>query len=190
MRIVFGLGNPGAEYENTRHNAGFMAVDKFAARKGLKFVKGRGSYRNAKFRSGNKKFFLVKPTTFMNLSGVAVRDVINFYKITELSNILIVLDDINLPFGVLRLRPGGSDGGQKGLRSIISYLGTTEVPRLRIGIGTNFADASKYVLSPFKKGELEDLAIVLEWAVDAIESFVTEGVALTMSRFNRNVLIN
>jgi len=188
--IIVGLGNPGPEYQMTRHNAGYLALDLFAKQKKLTFKKGRGPYYISTFKLEKNSVVLVKPTTFMNLSGVAVREVIQYYKVEDLSKILIVLDDINLPFGTIRIRPSGSDGGQKGLRSVINLLGTQNIPRLRIGIGNNFSDAVKYVLSPFSKSEKEDLDIVLQWTVEAIESFIINGIDFTMSRFNKHVLNN
>ena len=125
----------------------------------------------------------------MNLSGIAVISGIKQYDVV-LSNFLVICDDINLKFGTLRIRSKGSDGGQKGLRSIISNVGTPDFPRLRIGIGDYFDNASAYVLSPFNSAEKKELPSIIQIAADAVESFVLNGIELTMSRFNRNYLEN
>jgi len=188
--IIVGLGNPGSEYKDTRHNVGFMALDTLVRRFHLKFKQKREIFESVSFNFDNQAVLFVKPRTFMNRSGVAVKTVLQKYEVSDLSRLLIVCDDFNLPFGTLRLRPTGSHGGQKGLQSIISMLGTQDFPRLRIGIGDDFTDAVEYVLSPFSKNERKDLPIILNWAADAIESFILNGIELTMSRYNRNFLEN
>lgn len=190
MYIIVGLGNPGSEYEDTRHNVGFMALDTLARRFHLRFSRKRGLFEFVTFNFNHQEVLLVKPLTFMNRSGVAVKAALQKYEVSELSRLLIVCDDFNLPFGTLRLRPSGSHGGQKGLQSIISVLGSQDFPRLRIGIGYDFSDAAQYVLSPFSKNEKKELPIILNWAADAIESFVVNGLEYTMSRYNRNFLEN
>ncbi len=190
MIIVFGLGNPGAEYEHTRHNIGFRVVDKLAERNSQKFTKGKGNYFQATFRLKNKKFLLIKPMTFMNESGRAVQQVCQFYKIQEFSNLLVVLDDINLPLGTIRLRPDGTDGGQKGLRSILQTMGTLRIPRLRIGIGFPKGEARKYVLSKFSKSEQKFLPEIIDTAADAVESFGLQGLDVTMNQFNKQLFTN
>lgn len=187
VHIIVGLGNPGKEYEKTRHNVGFMVVDELARQHALDFKKGRGKYLETSLRFGNRKTYLIKPLTFMNLSGEAVAAAVRFYKLEDLSHLLVICDDLNLPFGTIRLRSGGSDGGQKGLRSVIQMLGTQDFPRLRIGIGNNFSNAVEYVLSPFSRKEQEDLPLIIKWAADAVRSFVADGIEVTMSRFNRNL---
>jgi PTH1 family peptidyl-tRNA hydrolase len=188
--IIIGLGNPGSEYKNTRHNTGFLVLDKIANQRNLNFVGGKGPYLETTFRIKRNTVLLIKPTTFMNLSGIAVRSVFDFYKLSDYSKSLIILDDIHLPLGLMRLRPKGSHGGQKGLKSILTHLGSQDIPRLRIGIGNHFTDPVKYVLSPFRKVEQSDLTIILQWAVEAVESFVINGIDVSMNRYNRNVLIN
>ena len=190
MFIIIGLGNPGSEYKNTRHNTGFLVLDKIANQRNLKFVGGRGPYLETSFKIRRTTVLLIKPTTFMNLSGIAVRSVFDFYKLSDYSKSLIILDDINLPLGLMRFRSKGSDGGQKGLKSILTHLGSQDIPRLRIGIGYSFTDPVKYVLSPFSKVEQPDIAIILQYAVEAVESFVSNGITVSMNRYNRNVLFN
>jgi len=187
--LIVGLGNPGNEYEKTRHNSGFMVVDCLATKYKISFNKLNNIYWITSFKYNRENIILMKPATFMNLSGIAVAAGIKHYNII-LSNLLIVCDDINLPFGTLRIRSKGSDGGQKGLRSIISSLGTQNVPRLRIGIGNHFDDAVDYVLLSFSKKELKNLPIIINQAANAVECFVVNGIELTMSRFNSNYLEN
>jgi len=187
--LIVGLGNPGNEYEKTRHNSGFMVVDWLATKYKISFNKLNNIYWITSFKYNRENIILMKPATFMNLSGIAVAAGIKHYNII-LSNLLIVCDDINLPFGTLRIRSKGSDGGQKGLRSIISSLGTQNVPRLRIGIGNHFDDAVDYVLLSFSKKELKNLPIIINQAANAVECFVVNGIELTMSRFNSNYLEN
>jgi len=187
--LIVGLGNPGKEYQETRHNIGFMVVDFLAAKFNKSFKKIQDTFWTLSFDCDNKKISLLKPATFMNLSGIAVISGIKQYDVV-LSNFLVICDDINLKFGTLRIRSKGSDGGQKGLRSIISNVGTPDFPRLRIGIGDYFDNASAYVLSPFNSAEKKELPSIIQIAADAVESFVLNGIELTMSRFNRNYLEN
>jgi PTH1 family peptidyl-tRNA hydrolase len=188
LYVIVGLGNPGLIYKQTRHNVGFMVLDLLAKRHHLKFEKDQGPYRTALLSLKNQKVFLVKPSTFMNLSGQAVQGVVTKKRIYKLSTLLVVCDDINLPFGSLRLRGSGSAGGQKGLVSIISSLGTNEFARLRVGIGSNFSDAADYVLSPFLDSERKELPLILQRAAEAVESFVLEGLERTMTQYNKNLL--
>ncbi|MEJ2636812.1 MAG: aminoacyl-tRNA hydrolase [Calditrichia bacterium] len=188
MYIIFGLGNPGPQYEMTRHNVGYMVLDELVKRYDVLFKRGNGPFEASACYFNDHQILFVKPLTFMNLSGEAVSFLIDEYNFHDYSKLLVVLDDINLPFGTIRLRPYGSDGGQKGLRSIIDALEDRGIPRLRIGIGDNFSDAVDYVLSPFTAKEREDLPLILKHAVDAVESFIEEGIGLTMSRYNRNFL--
>ncbi len=188
MFVIVGLGNPGEQYSRTRHNIGYMAIDKVNERLQGKFKKGRGSFFYSDVRLDDQRVLLVKPTTFMNLSGQAVQQVVAYNRIENYESLLIVLDDFHLPFGTLRLRPSGSAGGQKGLQSILQTLGTTQIARLRIGIGNSFSDATTYVLSPFNRTEQKMLPELLDRAADAIESFVLNGMEITMSRYNTNFL--
>jgi len=188
LHVIVGLGNPGLSYKQTRHNIGFMVLDLLTRRHHLKFEKDKGPYRTVSFSLKNQKVLLLKPYTFMNLSGQAVQAVVTKKRIYDLSTLLVICDDINLPFGSLRLRGSGSAGGQKGLVSIISSLGTDEFARLRLGIGSNFSDAADYVLSPFSGPERKELPDLLGQAAEAVESFVLEGLNSTMSRYNKNIL--
>ena len=185
MKLVFGLGNPGKEYERTRHNVGFQILDVLARRYGVSFSSHKYKALAARVRIGDERVLLVKPITFMNLSGEAVAPIVHFYKV-PLTEILVVYDDLDLPLGVLRLRPKGGAGGHKGLKSIIQHLGSNEFPRLRVGIGRppGRMDAADFVLRPFTKEEEEIMAVVREEAADAIELWVREGLERAMNRVN------
>ncbi len=191
MYVIIGLGNPGEKYLQTRHNIGFLVVDAMSDRWGGRFQKGKGSYFQTKIIVNDSPVLLAKPTTYMNLSGLAVRHIVDFYKISDYSKLLVVLDDFHLPFGTIRLKPEGSAGGQKGLQSIIDSLNTRQIPRLRIGIGNHRLragdDASNFVLSTFSQAERKQLPEVIDWAVAAVSSFVSEGITIAMNQFNRNI---
>ncbi len=181
---VFGLGNPTEHYAFTRHNLGFMTVDTIARRLKIRFHHISGRFLAQTMFAG-KKLFLVKPLLYMNNSGVVVKEQLA----EQPDDFLVVVDDLALPFGTLRLRPRGSDGGHKGLASIIYHLGTDEFPRLRVGIGSPAErDATEYVLSPFSADELKLLPNVLECAADACLMVATSGLGKAMSRYNTSIL--
>ncbi len=188
MIAIFGLGNPGREYEMTRHNVGFMAVDALAEKIGFNFKPGGGDYLISSGRCAGKEILLVKPLTYMNNSGVAVKGVVERYKI-ELKDILVICDDLNLPLGVIRIRQKGSDGGHNGLYSIIYHLKSIEFPRLRCGIGNSekVKNIVDFVLSKFGEGEIEILNEMIAKAVDAALCFISDGILVAMNRFNRRV---
>ncbi len=188
MYLIVGLGNPGLVYKNTRHNAGVMVLDRICKKHKLKFTRAAGPFQSVSLTYAGEEVRLIKSRTYMNDSGRAVIKAVKAAQLSNYSRLLIIADDINLPFGSLRLREGGSAGGQKGLQSVIHSLGTNQFPRLRIGIGDHFSDATEYVLSPFSKKEMEDLPFVLQYAMEAVESFVAEGLTQTMSKYNRNFL--
>jgi PTH1 family peptidyl-tRNA hydrolase len=187
--LIAGLGNPGKKYHETRHNIGFRVADLLAHKFKKTFKKNHDTFRSVLFEYNNKEIILLKPTTFMNLSGIAVAAGINYYDIV-LSNLLVICDDINLKFGTIRIRSKGSDGGQKGLRSIISSLETKNFARLRIGVGDHFQDAAEYVLTPFNPAEKKDLPSIIQISADATLSYVLNGIELTMNRFNRTYVEN
>lgn len=183
--LVIGLGNPGREYKNTRHNFGFLLADRIASRLGVTFGRLESKALVAKGSQDGRRVILAKPQTFMNLSGQAAGSLVRFYKV-PLENLLVVCDDVDLPFGVLRMRPGGGSAGQKGLASIIQSLGTEEFPRLRIGIGRppGRMQATDYVLQNFSKEEQEQLDMILDRAADAVQVFVTRGIDAAMNLYN------
>lgn len=186
--LIVGLGNPGREYEATRHNVGFHVVEELARRAGLSFGKPE---RRASLASGvvrGRKVILAKPQTYMNLSGESVRALVDFYKV-ELPRLLIISDDLDLPLGTVRLRKSGSAGGQNGLKSIIQHLGTQDFNRLRFGIGRppGRMVARDYVLAPFKGDDAILAAQVAGRAADAAETWLTDGIELAMTRHNGSI---
>ncbi|NNE56049.1 MAG: aminoacyl-tRNA hydrolase [Flavobacteriales bacterium] len=182
--LIVGLGNPGTEYENTRHNIGFKVLDAFVKASGTSFEQDRHA-DIARVRHRGRTIVLLKPNTFMNLSGKAVRYWMQAEKIPS-DRILIITDDLAIPFGKLRLRAKGSDGGHNGLANIIQVLGSAQWPRLRFGIGSEFKKGKQvnYVLSPWHTEEEDQLPERLEMCVKLIVSFCTVGLARTMSDFN------
>lgn len=184
--LIVGLGNPGREYRGNRHNVGFMVLDQLAEKLETSFSKLKMNALTTAVRYGNQRLILVKPQTFMNLSGQAVSSFLRFYKL-PLENLLVVYDDVDLPFETLRLRPDGGDAGQKGVRSIIQQLGTDEFPRLRVGIDRppGRTPVSDYVLQDFSKTEKDTLAFVLDQAVLAALHFVDHGLNSAMTRYNQ-----
>ncbi len=184
--LIVGLGNPGREYRGNRHNVGFMVLDQLAEKLETSFSKLKMNALTTAVRYGNQRLILVKPQTFMNLSGQAVSSLLRFYKL-PLENLLVVYDDVDLPFETLRLRPDGGDAGQKGVRSIIQQLGTDEFPRLRVGIDRppGRTPVSDYVLQDFSKTEKDTLAFVLDQAVLAALHFVDHGLNSAMTRYNQ-----
>jgi PTH1 family peptidyl-tRNA hydrolase len=186
--LIVGLGNPGPRYENTRHNVGFKVAERLAERLDLGFHAGKGEYllaSGATVVRPNAEAMIMKPLTFMNNSGWAVRQVVDYFRI-RLQHVLIIFDDFQLPFGKLRLRSRGSDGGHNGMASVIQHLGSHEVPRLRLGIGNEFykGETVKHVLSSFSKEEQELTAAFYDRAAEAAISFINDGVLPTMNLFN------
>jgi len=183
-KLVVGLGNPGSKYEATRHNIGFEAVDRLArGGAGTAFTrKFEGLLAEVEFDF--RRALLLKPETFMNLSGRSVRQALQFYKLDP-ADLLVLCDDLALPLGKLRLRGGGSDGGQKGLRDIAAHLGTTDFARLRVGIGDRGpVDAADYVLGRFRAAERPIIDDALITATQAVAVWVTQGLDAAMNRFN------
>jgi len=183
--VVVGLGNPGRQYENTRHNVGFMVVDEIAKRLKVRFRKKLCRALVAMAEHCDKRLMLAKPLTFMNLSGEAVKCIVQHFNLT-VDRLLIVLDDANLPLGKIRIRPSGSHGGHKGLKSVIEALGTEAVSRLRIGIGApkQGVDMVSFFLSPFDAHEEEIIREAIARAVEATFVYLVEGLEKAMSRFN------
>jgi len=186
MKLVVGLGNPGPRYAGTRHNVGFDAVDRLAERHGAQWAAApRGAEALvANWRMGGAIF--AKPLTFMNLSGVAVVALLQFYKIDP-ADLLVIVDEVQLETGRLRIRPSGSAGGHNGLKSIIGSLGSDGFPRLRIGVGRgdNRRDLADHVLAKFDADERDTIVDAINRAADAAEVFVSNGPAEAMNRFNR-----
>ena len=182
--LIIGLGNPGAEYENTRHNIGFKVLDKLASLSNISFSANKhAAVAEAKFKGRN--LVLIKPNTFMNLSGKAVNYWLQNTKI-DTENMLVITDDISLPFGVLRMRKKGSDGGHNGLKDIQTVLGNSYYPRLRFGVGNDFSRGkqSEYVLDNFLDEDYSTMDNRIEMAVKMMQAFATMGIERTMSDFN------
>ena len=186
MKLVVGLGNPGRPYEGTRHNVGFATVDLLAKRHGATWEAAPRGIEAFIARWRAQDVVLAKPLTFMNNSGSAVQALLQFYKI-EAPDSLVVFDEAQLETGRLRVRPDGSSGGHNGLKSVIASLGTEQVPRLRIGVGRGDGrrDLAEHVLAKFEPEEREAIADAIERAADAAETFVTDGPAVAMNRYNR-----
>jgi PTH1 family peptidyl-tRNA hydrolase len=187
VKLIIGLGNPGAEYILTRHNAGFLVLEEFAGANGIKFkINKRFNALISEGIIGGEKIFLAMPQTFMNLSGNSVRAMLNWLKI-ETDSMFVVMDDIALPFGTVRIKPKGSSGGHNGLNSIIDSIGGREFPRMRIGIfgRKNIKDLSNYVLDRFTKAEQKNLPEILKTASLACECWIKEGTVAVMNRYNK-----
>jgi PTH1 family peptidyl-tRNA hydrolase len=184
MKLVVGLGNPGSRYRGTRHNVGFAVLDSLAKGPDVTAAAGRFDSDVAEWRPDGQKVLLVKPLTYMNLSGRAVRQFVTFYQVA-LTDLLVVCDDVNLPLGRLRVRARGTHGGHNGLRDIQAHLGTTEYARLRIGVGGAVGrDLADHVLDRFRPGEQAVIADAVALAAQAVEVWVRQGVETCMNRFN------
>jgi len=183
--LIAGLGNPGREYQTSRHNIGFMLVSHLAETLGTAFSRVQSKALVTKTDFEGSRLILAKPQTYMNLSGQAVGSLVKFYKI-ELEHLLVVYDDVDLPFGRLRMRPSGGSAGQKGMQSIIDQLGTQEIPRMRMGIGrpTGSKGAASYVLRDFSGEDADFLPTVLDRGVEAVLTYIREDLTTAMNLFN------
>lgn len=183
--LIVGLGNPGREYRENRHNVGFMLVDRLAAKLDVRFSRLQSKALVANATYNERKIVLAKPQTFMNLSGQSVQGLMRFYKL-PLTNLLVAHDDLDLPPGIIRIRPDGGSAGQKGMESIIERLGTDEFTRIRLGIGRppGQMQAPDYVLQDFSDGEMTVISETLDRAVEAALTFVNEGLDAAMNRYN------
>ena len=186
MKLVAGLGNPGRQYAGTRHNIGFDVIDELASRHRVSFEAAPAEALMGKWRKDGDVILLVKPLTFMNLSGVATGELLRYFKI-DVPDLLVVTDDVNLPIGRLRVRGSGSEGGHNGLRSMAQQLGTTEYSRLRIGVGRGDQrrDLADHVLGGFAPEEQSGVKDAVTRAAEAVECWINDGLAKTMNVFNR-----
>ena len=189
MKLIVGLGNPGREYEMTRHNLGFLLIDRLFERAGGRRFRNESTAKIVEVTLADTRVLLVKPQTFMNLSGDAARPLLEHYGEAEPANLIVSCDDVALPFGTIRVRARGSAGGQKGLKSIIERLGTQEFARVRLGVKPEHPvnDLTSFVLSTIPKRDRETLDHALERAADAIEMILTVGVERAMALFNERV---
>lgn len=187
--LLIGLGNPGREYRDTRHNVGFMVIDRLCASFDIKLSRLQSKALVGSGHWNETKIVLAKPQTFMNLSGQAVGGLLHFYKV-PLTQLLVIHDEIDLPLGTLRIRPAGGSGGNRGQASIIELLGTQDYPRLRIGVGRppGQMQAADYVLQNFSSSDLEIIQDVLDHAVDAARIFIRDGLDKAMNLYNGSVL--
>ena len=186
--LLIGLGNPGREYKETRHNFGFMLIDRIAVRlnaRGMK-VQSKAIVTSAIYE--DRKLILAKPQTYMNLSGQSVQGLVNFYKI-PLTNIMLLSDDLDIPFGTIRIRAAGGPGGQRGLASVIENLGTKDFSRLRLGVGRppGRMDPANFILQNFSRDEMKSISEILDAAADAGLEFVKNGLNAAMNKFNGSV---
>jgi PTH1 family peptidyl-tRNA hydrolase len=187
--LIIGLGNPGREYRDNRHNVGFMLIDRLTVRLNARGMKLQSKAIVTSATYEERKLILGKPQTYMNLSGGSVQGLINFYKI-PLSNFMIVSDDLDIPFGTIRIRASGGAGGQRGVASTIERLGTKDFPRIRIGIGRppGRMDPTDYVLQNIPRDEISTLSDVLDHAADAVLAYVKDGLNKSMNQFNGSAI--
>lgn len=187
MKLIVGLGNPGIEYQFTPHNLGFLAVDRIAEECGVRVNNRHCRAQTARTRLAGHEVVLAKAETFMNLSGASVSELVREYEAKPEEDLILLYDELDLPFGTLRVRPRGRSAGHNGVQSVIGALGTQEFTRIRLGIGPDHpvGDGARYVLSQFKKAQLETVGEVLEQASDAVRVILTDGVQAAMNRFNR-----
>jgi PTH1 family peptidyl-tRNA hydrolase len=186
MWLIVGLGNPGPKYEWTRHNCGFMAIDELARRAGREVRISECQALTTRVVIGDREALLVKPQTYMNLSGVAASALKDKYEVKDASSMLVISDDLALPFGKIRLRPHGGAGGHNGLKSIIAKLGTQQFPRVRMGIAPEhpLIDVVDFVLAEFPRKDRDALMEMTARAADAVEAILTKGIAEAMSKYN------
>jgi len=184
--LVVGLGNPGLEYSLTPHNLGFLVLDRLAGFHGIRFSRRESSALVGRGRIAGCSVLLAKPQTYMNLSGPSVQGLLSRYSLAA-EDLVVVHDDLDLPWTALRVRPKGSAGGHHGMESVIRSVGTTEFARVRLGIhpGHLVADGAGFVLAPFRRAQREELDELLDYASRAVESIIAEGVEMSMTKFNR-----
>jgi PTH1 family peptidyl-tRNA hydrolase len=189
MRLIVGLGNPDPEYQWTPHNLGFMAVDELANRSGIRVSRPEGKALVGRGKLAGEEVLLAKPQTYMNLSGISVRELMQKYEL-EVADLLVMWDEAQLPLGTIRIHPEGSAGSHNGAKSVIGSLGTQAFTRLRLGCEPEHPVSSRkeYVLRPMKKGELEVAAEMLGDAGDAVELILTKGIEAAMNKYNRRKL--
>jgi PTH1 family peptidyl-tRNA hydrolase len=187
VKLIVGLGNPGIEYQFTPHNLGFLTIDRLADQAGVEVRNRQCRALTARAVIGSEPVVLAKPETFMNLSGLSVRELVAEHQIAPEKDLIVIYDELDLPLGTIRIRQRGSSAGHNGMESMIGALGTQEFLRIRLGISPErkIADGVKYVLTPFRKGQLKRVDEILETAAEAVNVIVKEGPAKAMNRFNR-----
>jgi len=187
VKLIVGLGNPGIEYQFTPHNLGFLAVDRIAEQCGVDVDNRRARALTARTRIGNEEVLLAEPETYMNLSGLSVRELVEKCEIDPQKDLLIIYDELDLPLGTIRIRERGSSAGHNGMQSIINALGTQELPRMRLASAPDYPvqDGAKYGLAQFKKSQLVKVDELLDLAAKAVTEIVNDGIAAAMNRYNR-----
>ena len=187
MKLIVGLGNPGIEYQFTPHNLGFLTIDRIANNFGLGIRNRQCRALTARAEIAEQPVLLAKPETYMNLSGLAVRDLLAKYKLSASSDLILIYDELDLPLGTIRIRLRGSSAGHNGVESVMGALGTQDFLRIRLGIAPErkVADGVKFVLTPFRKRELQQVDQVLDIAAEAVKVILTDGSETAMNRFNR-----
>ncbi len=187
MKLIVGLGNPGIEYQWTYHNLGFLTVDALANEQDVQISNRHCRALTGRMKIGNEPVLLAKPETFMNLSGIAVRELVGKYEAQPASDLIVIYDELDLPFGTVRIKQRGGTAGHNGLESILGALGTDEFLRIRIGIAPErkVSDGAKYVLSQIKKSQEKVIGEAIDTAAEAAKAIITEGLSAAMNRFNR-----
>lgn len=187
MKLIVGLGNPGIEYQFTPHNLGFLTIDRLADQCGVEVRNRHCRALTARAVIGSEPVLLAKPETYMNLSGMSIRELVEEHQVKPETDLIVVYDELDLPFGTIRIRQRGSSAGHNGMESVIGALGMQEFLRIRLGVapGRKVSDGAKYVLTPFRKGQLKTVDEILETAAEAVNVIVKEGPAKAMNRFNR-----
>jgi PTH1 family peptidyl-tRNA hydrolase len=187
VKLIVGLGNPGIEYQFTPHNLGFLAIDRLAGNLGVEVRNRQCRALTARTEIAGQPVILAKPETFMNLSGLSVRELVAEYQIDVKSDLIVIYDELDLPLGTIRIRQRGSSAGHNGMESILGALGTDEFLRIRLGIAPDrkIADTVKFVLTPFRKSQLKVVDEILDSAAEAVEMILKDGPAAAMNRFNR-----
>jgi len=189
VKLIVGLGNPGIEYQFTPHNMGFLTIDRIAQACGVEVRNRHSRALTARTVIGSEPVLLAKPETYMNLSGLSVRELVAEHQVRPESDLIVIHDELDLPLGAIRIRERGSSAGHNGIESILGALGTQEFLRIRLGISPDrkAADGVQYVLTPFRKAQLKVVDEILETAAEAVNTILKEGPAAAMSRFNRKV---
>ena len=187
MKLIVGLGNPGIEYQFTPHNLGFLTIDRIANGLGIEVRNRQCRALTARATIGGEPVVLAKPETYMNLSGLSVRELVAEHQVDVTRDLIVVYDELGLPLGAIRIRQRGSSAGHNGMESILGGLGTDEFLRIRLGVGPDFrvGDGAKYLLAPFRKAQEKVIDEVVDAGVQAVEAILKEGPATAMNRFNR-----
>jgi len=187
VKLIVGLGNPGIEYQFTPHNLGFLVVDRIASERGVEIRNRQCRALTGRIQVGDESVLLAKPATYMNLSGLSVRELVAEYEVRPEEDLIVVQDELDFPLGTLRIHTRRSSAGHNGIESIIGALGTQDFLRIRMGVAPErrVEDGERYLLSPFRKADLAVVDGMLDTAADAVKAILTEGAAAAMNRFNR-----